>query len=191
MAKKEKVLRVLNDKEIKLVNSMDNEFHKAIMLFLSNTGLRVSELVSLNVGDIAYEDLTLKNQVSVTGKGDKIRTIPLNQKAKESLFILIEDSKSKWRKLFDLSCPLITSRKRGRMTRQHLSHIVREFKVDNKIETQLTPHVFRHQFATSLIKKGANMKVVQKLLGHNSIKTTIDIYTHCTNEDMREAVEML
>ena len=190
MAKKEKILRVLNKRELEQVNNSSNEFHKAIMLFLSNTGLRVSELVSLNVGDIMYDDETLKNQMSVTGKGNKQRTIPLNQKAKEALFILIQQSKKEMKKCFDLDSPLIVSRKRTRMSRQHVSLILRRFREANRIETQLTPHVFRHQFATTLIKRGANMKTVQKLLGHSSIKTTIDIYTHATIEDLTEAVNL-
>ncbi len=189
--KKQRVLRVLDSEEMKTVMSLDNIFHRAIMLLLYHTGLRVSELVSLSINDVMYSDATFKNQLTVTGKGNKQRTIPLSQKAKENLFVLIEDSKGKLKKLFNQDSPLIVTQKRTRMTREWVSKIIKKFREDNKIELQLTPHVFRHQFATSLIKRGANMKTVQTLLGHSSIAITLDTYTHTTNEDMRKAVSLL
>lgn len=191
MAKKQKVLRVLNKSELDKLSLIDNEFHRAIMDLLANTGLRVSELVGLDIQNVCHGDMTLRDTVSVLGKGLKLRTIHINQKAKEALFILIQDSKSKLKKTFSIDSPLIVSQKRIRMSTRHVNRIMKDYRESLKIETQLTPHVFRHLFATKLIKKGANMKAVQTLLGHSSITTTIDTYTHVTSEDLKDTVDLL
>ncbi len=189
--KKQKILRTLTKKEIDKFDTLDNEFHKAIMTFLTNTGLRVSELINLDIKDVCFDDFTFRTQVNIIGKGSKTRIIPLNKKALEALFKLTMNSKEKLKVLFNLDSPLVVSRKRTRMTRETLARLVKKIREELKIELQLTPHVFRHQFATQLIKKGQNMKTVQTLLGHSSISTTIDIYTHTSMEDMENAVNML
>jgi len=191
MATKQKVLRVLNATELKKLEAIDNEFHKAIMILLSNTGLRISELVSLNIADVCFDDLSIREVIKVMGKGKKERTVPLNQKSKEAIFVLIQHSKKQMKACFNSDSPLIVSQKRSRMTRQTVSAIVKQYREELKIETQLTPHVLRHQFATTLLKKNVNMKTVSTLLGHSSISTTIDIYTHTSSEDMKEAVDLL
>lgn len=189
--KKQKVLRVLNKQELDQLKSIDSDFYKWLMIVLENTGLRISELVSLNVKDVTHNGSDIRLTIKIVGKGKKERTIPLNQKAKEGLYFFLMDSKHKMKNIWNPNDPIIVSQKRHRMSREHISREIKKIGEALNFDSPVTPHTLRHQFATTLIRKGCNLKDVQSLLGHSNIKTTLDIYTHSDSESLLEAVNLL
>lgn len=183
--KKQKVLRVLTSKELEKLTSINNEFYTNIIQLLSNTGLRISELLSLNI------DVKGKDTISVNGKGSKQRLVPLNLKAKESIEFFVADSQKKLANLFNPKSPLICSIKKRRMSRATISKKLIQIRESLDFDIPFSAHTFRHQFANTLLQKGNNLNDIKDLLGHSSIQTTVDLYCHSTNESLRKAVETL
>jgi len=212
--KKQKVLRVLNESEKSKLFDIENKHHVAIMVLLYNTGLRIGELTgekhSYKIGSgeirkterppILLKDVfnfskdkitSIKNQVTIVGKGNKQRTIPLNDQSKEAIKTLLEHNLKTVKVKIAPETPLLVSKKKTAMTRTQVSRIIKKIREDLNIDLHLTPHVFRHQFCTEIYKKTGNIKVVQTLAGHSSVKTTLDIYSHVTTEDLKNAVDTL
>lgn len=157
---------------------------KAIMELLFSTGLRVSELCSLDT-DL---DLT-RDEFSIRGKGDKVRLVFLSQAAKDALRTYIKARK-------DMEEALFVSTPRGgkdggkkavpsRLTPRSIELIMKTYAAKAGITKKVTPHILRHSFATDLLSNGADIRAVQQLLGHASITTT-QIYTHVTDSHLRE-----
>jgi integrase/recombinase XerD len=145
-------------------------------------GLRVSELVELQLGDVDLK----AGFVMAYGKGRKRRLVPLGEPACEAIGIYLERVRGAWAKpggryLF------ITSRGR-RMTRQGFWKLIRGYARDAAIAQDISPHMLRHSFATHLLLGGADLRVVQTLLGHADITTT-QIYTHVTGEHLKSMHE--
>jgi integrase/recombinase XerD len=137
------------------------------------TGLRVSELVALKTFEVNLD----ANVVRVMGKGSKERLVPLGEEAAEWISRYLRDRTGRSNALF------ITARGRG-MTRQAFWHLLRRYGVRAIPGKKLSPHVLRHAFATHLINHGADLRVVQLLLGHADISTT-QIYTHVARERLK------
>jgi len=154
---------------------------KLIFEFLYGTGARISELVNTDLDDIDIDSNIVKIRF---GKGSKQRIVPLGK----SLKIAINNYLTRTRNsLINTKKPnnaLILNSKGGRLTRQSIWEVINRISVQNKIE-ELTPHSLRHAFATHLLEGGADVRVVQELLGHSSVNTT-QIYTHITVERLRE-----
>jgi integrase/recombinase XerD len=138
------------------------------------TGLRVSELVSLKVFEV---DLNA-NVVRALGKGSKQRLVPLGEVAADWISRYLKERKKSTSDVL-----FITARGRG-MTRQAFWHLIRRYGKRAIPGKQLSPHVLRHAFATHLINHGADLRVVQLLLGHADISTT-QIYTHVARERLK------
>lgn len=150
---------------------------RAILELFFSTGLRVSELCSLN-RDI---DLT-RSELSVRGKGDKVRVVFLSDKSKISLRNYLNKRK-------DMDDALFVSLKKGgetkRLTSRSMERIVKYYAIKAGISKKVTPHVIRHSFATDLLQNGADVRSVQMLLGHANIGTT-QIYTHLTDKHLQD-----
>jgi integrase/recombinase XerD len=146
---------------------------RAMLETLYATGLRVSELVALKT----FEANLDAGVVRVMGKGSKERLVPLGEEAVEWITRYLKERKGAAEALF------ITSRGRG-MTRQAFWHLIRRYGAKAIPAKKLSPHVLRHAFATHLINHGADLRVVQMLLGHADISTT-QIYTHVARERMK------
>jgi len=153
---------------------------RSILELFFSTGLRVSELCSLNA-DI---DLT-RDEFSVRGKGDKIRVVFLSPSAKKAVSTYLK-------KRGDMSEALFTGRVAGfkgkepsRLTPRSVERIVKQYAVRAGITRKVTPHIIRHSFATDLLENGADLRSVQALLGHQNIATT-QVYTHVTDRHLRE-----
>jgi integrase/recombinase XerD len=146
---------------------------RAMLETLYATGLRVSELVTLKTFEVNLD----AGVVRVLGKGSKERLVPLGEEAADwiSRYLKIRNGKS--------SALFITSRGGG-MTRQAFWHLIRRYGVRAIPGKKLSPHVLRHAFATHLINHGADLRVVQLLLGHADISTT-QIYTHVARERLK------
>lgn len=155
----------------------------AILQVLYSTGLRVSELVSLTRSQINTDT----KQFSVMGKWSKIRAIFLTDKAKEALvqYLLTRNDTSEY--LFVSQSP----NSRGQqLSRNSIEEIVKKYKNLAGIKKKVTPHTLRHSFATSLLKKWADLRAVQALLGHSSITTT-QIYTHVDDKYLQGVHDLL
>ncbi len=153
---------------------------RAILELLYGCGLRVSELVGLDTDGV---DLT-HQQVRVIGKGNKERRVPMGDEARARLHRYRSGPRSEWRA--GKPAPAVFGSQRGnRRSRGSVWHLVRRWAEAAGVSERVTPHTFRHSFATHLLEGGADLRVVQALLGHASISTT-QLYTHLTGERVRE-----
>lgn len=155
---------------------------KAILELLFSTGLRVSELCSLD------SDLDLsRDDFSVRGKGDKVRVVFLSEAAKDAVRAYLKVRKDMEPALF-VSIPRGAEGKKKpptRLTPRSIELLIKTYAAKAGITKKVTPHVMRHSFATDLLSNGADIRSVQQLLGHASINTT-QIYTHVTDAHLRE-----
>jgi len=181
--KEKKIPKVLFEDQIKklleqpLLQEEEYARERSILELLYSCGLRVSEIVNLTINDVNLED----GFVRVKGKGNKERIVPLGSKAISALREYLRQRRHiKERRLF------LNSRNKG-LTRQTIWLIVKQFA--NNVGLDISPHTLRHSFATHLLDNGADLRVVQELLGHSSISTT-QIYTHVSNRRLKEEFEM-
>ena len=156
---------------------------RAIIEVMYATGVRVSELVSLDIDDVDLDE----SFVRCMGKGSKERIIPLHDEAVETVREYLEDGRPSLARAAT-GRALFVSRKGGRLTRQALWLILKGRAQAAGIDRKITPHTLRHSFATHLLIGGAPLRHVQELLGHASITTT-QVYTHLTSEHVRAQYE--
>ena len=184
-----KLPEVLSVSEIdRIVQEIDlsraeGQRNKAIIETLYGCGLRVSELVNLRLTDIHY----LEGFISVTGKGNKQRLVPISSKALKE----IDTYKIDRNKLSVISDPNIVflNRRGKRLTRAMIFTIIKDLAARAGIRKKISPHTFRHSFATHLVEGGADLRAVQEMLGHESILTT-EIYTHIDRSFLRDTLLM-
>ena len=167
---------------------------RALLEVLYGTGARVSEVVGLNLGDVtaAVEsaDLAL---IRVLGKGDKERVVPLGRVAREALEAWLSGEgrpllePKRWRRRSDADAVFLNARG-GRLTRAGAFGVVRKYATRVGLAERVSPHVLRHSCATHMLARGADVRVVQELLGHASIATT-QRYTKVSPEHLRRAYE--
>lgn len=153
---------------------------KAMLELLYATGLRVTELVSLTMENISLR----QGVIRVIGKGDKERLVPMGENAIDWIETFIEQGRPIL--LGEKSSDVVFPSKRAKqMTRQTFWHRIKHYAVMAGIDTEkLSPHVLRHAFATHLLNHGADLRVVQMLLGHSDLSTT-QIYTHVATERLK------
>lgn len=157
------------------------EMRDAAMLeVLYSCGLRVSELTSLRIRDLFFGE----GYIRVTGKGDKQRLVPISSTARERIHRYLEVRRSARAG----EETLFLNNRGSSLTRVMIFTILREAARRAGIEKKISPHTFRHSFATHLLEGGASIRQVQELLGHESILTT-EIYTHLDDSHLRQTVE--
>jgi len=161
----------------------EGERNKAILETLYGCGLRVSELINLKVSDLHFKE----GIILVTGKGNKQRLVPVGDQAKKQVTTYLTYERVKVIAKKNDEDILFLNRRGGRLTRQMIFYIVKEHVEKVGIRKNISPHSFRHSYATHLVQNGADLRVVQELLGHVSITTT-EIYTHLDREDLRKAI---
>lgn len=177
----EQVERLLNSPEI---SSKVGLRDKAILETLFSTGLRVSELVSLNRDQVDLK----RREFSVKGKGDKTRVVFLSDTAAEWLQRYLETRRDDFSPLFIRYSGSVDHRLKGekmRLTARSVQRIVERYARKCGLPLKVTPHILRHSFATDLLMGGADLRSVQEMLGHESIRTT-QVYTHVTNKHLKE-----
>ena len=153
---------------------------RAILEVLYASGVRVSELVGL---DTERVDLPAQ-QLRVIGKGNKERRVPMGDEARDRLHRYVSGPRTEW--TAGRPTPAVFVGRRGRrLSRESVWAIVKRWTAVAGVTERVTPHTFRHSFATHLLEGGADLRVVQALLGHASISTT-QLYTHLTGERVRE-----
>ncbi len=153
---------------------------KCMLELLYATGLRVSELVGLTVQQVNLR----QGVVRVTGKGNKERLVPLGEEATQWIDQYLATGRNEILKN-TMTDALFPSKRGKAMTRQTFWHMIKRYTVVAGINKTLSPHVLRHAFATHLINHGADLRVVQMLLGHSDISTT-QIYTHVARERLKD-----
>jgi integrase/recombinase XerD len=153
---------------------------RAMLETLYATGLRVSELVNLKVSEVSLQE----GVVRVVGKGSKTRLVPLGEEALDWITQYMEQAR---RTILDgqLSDSLFVTQRGGAMTRQSFWYLIKRHARLAGIQKPMSPHVLRHAFATHLLNHGADLRVVQMLLGHADISTT-QIYTHVARERLKQ-----
>ena len=152
---------------------------KAILETLYATGIRASELCSLNIHDVG------ENTIRVIGKGGKERIVPIGEEAISA----IDSYLAKWRNEKGERRPLFLSKRGKRLNRTTLWERVKFYAKQAGIQKEISPHTLRHSFATHLLDHGADLRVIQEMLGHADIGTT-DRYTHLSKKRLFEAFDM-
>ena len=155
-----------------------NEYYRniAIIETMYGCGLRVSELINLKISDLYLDEDFLK----VTGKGNKQRLVPISSINKKCIVNYLNESRSKIKINPTHSDTLFLNRRGKGLTRAMIFTIVKNLTKLAGVKKNISPHTFRHSFATHLLENGADLKTIQQMLGHESITTT-EIYTHLDN----------
>ena len=161
----------------------EGQRNRAMLELLYGCGLRVSELINLKISDLYFEEGIL----SVVGKGNKQRLVPFGKMAAKQVKLYLENERAKASPRKEFENLLFLNRRGGRLSRQMVFLIVKSLAEKAGIRKKISPHTFRHSFATHLVQNGADLRAVQDLLGHASIITT-EIYTHLNKEDLRKAI---
>lgn len=173
------------DKIISVIDLSKAEGHRnrAIIEVLYSCGLRVTELITLKISDM-YLD---KSYIKVKGKGDKERLVPIGARAISEINNYMDDRNSLPFIDRNFENYLFLNRRGKSLTRVMIFTIVKQLAEKAQISKSISPHTFRHSFATHLIEGGADLRAVQEMLGHESILTT-EIYTHLDREYLRETI---
>lgn len=170
----------LDEQEVQdFVAAVNHRLIRVVIAIMFYAGLRVSECLNLKLGDV---DLNQKILQVVAGKGNKDRTIPICDK----LLDILTDYLT-WR---EDSPYLLATRKSGWLSRISVATVIRDTRKKLGLKKQVTPHTFRHSFASRLVAGDVNIVSISKLLGHSDIKTT-SIYTHVNMEQLKQAVSIL
>lgn len=183
----EEVEQILNNVKIDTPAGFRN---RVILELLWATGMRVSELSNLNFGDINLEE----NEIRVFGKGAKERIVLMSDRAKNYLKQYIDSVRqlivAQGYKISDNndSSPLFINNTGYRLQNKTIRKVINDTVEKIELPKKVTPHVFRHSFATKLIENGADLRVVQELLGHAGISNT-QIYTHVSMKHMKDVYE--
>ncbi|OOG23868.1 site-specific tyrosine recombinase XerD [Thioalkalivibrio denitrificans] len=154
---------------------------RAMLELIYATGLRVSELVGLKVDQVNLRH----GVVRTVGKGGKERLVPLGEEASAWVSRYLADARPALLRGRDASDDLFVTRRGAAMTRQAFWHLIRRYAHQAGINKHLSPHTLRHAFATHLLNHGADLRVVQMLLGHSDLSTT-QIYTHVARARLKE-----
>ena len=158
--------------------------NKAMVETLYSCGLRVSELITLRLSDLFFND----GFIRVIGKGDKQRLVPISETARHRIEEYLLQRQTMQTDARDADTVFLNNKGRG-LTRVMIFHIIKKAALAAGITKTISPHTFRHSFATHLLEGGASIRQVQEMLGHESILTT-EIYTHLDSGKLREYVDL-
>ena len=176
----EEVESLLNAPNIKNISGLRD---KAMLELLYACGLRVSELVNILLTELSMTEGVIR----VTGKGSKTRLVPMGEEALDWVKKYINEGRNDILKK-NVSKYLFVTIRGGSMTRQAFWYLIKKYSIIAQIKKPMSPHILRHAFATHLINHGADLRVVQMLLGHSDISTT-QIYTHVARERLKKLHE--
>lgn len=165
------------------LSSNEGERNRAILETLYSCGLRVSELVTLKISDLYFEEGVIK----ITGKGNKQRFVPIANLAQK--YILIYKERIRAHQIINKGAEdtLFLNRRGSQLTRAMIFTIIKRLAVEIGLKKTISPHTFRHSFATHLLENGADLRSIQLLLGHESITTT-EIYLHLDRKYLAEVL---
>ena len=169
----------------KILNSIGNVSiidirDSSILALLYSSGIRVSELVNLELSNIFLD----QDYIKIIGKGKKERLVPIGLKAKKKLIYYIEKSRKNINTIHSKGYIFLSYRSK-QLTRMAIFNIIKKYTLLADISKKVSPHTFRHSFATHMLEGGADLRIVQELLGHENINTT-EIYTHLHRTYLKE-----
>jgi integrase/recombinase XerD len=165
------------------LSTPEGQRNKAILETLYSCGLRVSELVNLKISNLYFNDEFIK----VVGKGDKERLVPIGSVAIKQITIYKNEIRSHIAVKKEHEDVLFLNRRGAKLSRVMVFTIIKQLAFKIGLKKHISPHTFRHSFATHLIEGGADLRAVQEMLGHESITTT-EIYTHLDRDYLRQAI---
>jgi len=180
----------LSIKEIDLLlNKIDlshpqGERNRAILETLYSCGLRVTELITLQISDLFFEE----GFIRVIGKGDKQRFVPINVETQKYIVIYMNHIRNHIKVQKGFEDTLFLNRRGKQLTRNMIFLIIKELAEKAGVEKKVSPHTFRHSFATHLLENGADLRSIQQMLGHESITTT-EIYMHVDKSFLKGVIE--
>ena len=175
----EEVKRILESVDL---STPEGHRNRAILEVLYSCGLRVSEVVSLRISDLFLEDSFIR----VIGKGDKQRLVPIGEPAAQAVQLYLSQTRRAFASKKDEDI-LFLNRRGGKLSRQMVFLIIKRQCEAAGITKEISPHTFRHSFATHLVENGADLRAVQQMLGHESILTT-EIYTHIDSRKWQRTI---
>jgi len=186
----QKLPEVLSIKEIdQLIGAIDlshpqGERNRAMLETLYACGLRVSELINLQLSNLFFEEGFIK----VHGKGRKDRFIPINRRAIKYINLYLEHYRNHQAPQPKETDILFLNRRGKRLTRAMVFTVIKNLAAAIHLKKNISPHTFRHSFATHLLENGADLRAIQQMLGHESIITT-EIYTHLDKSHLRQVID--
>jgi len=166
------------------LSTLEGERNKAILEMLYSCGLRVSELTAIKLSDLFFDESFIK----VTGKGNKQRFVPIGLPTQRILNIYIENVRNQFPIQKTANDTLFINRRGNPLTRAMIFTIIKRLAVEIGLEKSISPHTFRHSFATHLLENGADLRSIQLMLGHESITTT-EIYMHLDRSFLTEVMQ--
>ena len=158
--------------------------NKAIIEVMYGCGLRVSEVVNLRISNLHFRE----NYIRIIGKGDKERLVPIGHTAQNAILLYMEGYRQHLKIKKGEEDFVFLNRRGSRLSREMIFMIIKEMAAAVGIRKTISPHTFRHSFATHLVEGGADLRAVQEMLGHESITTT-EIYTHLDREYVKNIIE--
>ncbi|MDY6326103.1 MAG: site-specific tyrosine recombinase XerD [Bacteroidales bacterium] len=167
------------------LSTKEGHRNRAMAEVLYGCGLRVSELVNLKVSNLFFDDDFIK----VVGKGDKERIVPIGSTAKKMVELYIEGERNNIKVKKGEEDFVFLNRRGSHLSREMVFMYVKKWVEDAGIKKKVSPHTFRHSFATHLIEGGADLRAVQQMLGHENITTT-EIYTHLDQDYLRTNIAL-
>lgn len=165
------------------LSSLDGKRNKAMLETLYGCGLRVSELVDLRISNLFFNDGFIK----IIGKGNKERLVPVGRVAQVEIMNYLESIRQKFPTKANQEDVLFLNRRGSKLSRVMIFTIIKSLARKAGIKKNISPHTFRHSFATHLVEGGADLRAVQEMLGHESITTT-EIYTHLDRDYLRSTI---
>lgn len=175
----EKILDIID------LSKVEGTRNRAMIETLYSCGLRVSELVQLKISDLHLD----VDFVKIIGKGNKERLVPIGSEAKKQISIYLQEIRSKMNPPESEKDILFLNKRGKRLSRVMVFLFIKGYAIQAGIHKTISPHTFRHSFATHLIEGGADLRAVQEMLGHASITTT-EIYTHLDRDFLRSTIQL-
>ncbi len=166
------------------VNKAEGQRNKAIVETLYSCGLRVSELIDLRISNLHFR----MGFIKIEGKGNKERLIPIGNRAKKEIKLYLKEHRSKLNIAPENEDIVFLNRRGYQLSRVMIFTIIKNLAKKANLKKSISPHTFRHSFASHLVEGGADLRAVQEMLGHESILTT-EIYTHLDRDYLKETIK--
>jgi integrase/recombinase XerD len=160
------------------------ERNRTILETMYSCGLRVSEVITLRISDLFFEE----GFIRVLGKGNKERFVPIHLQAQKYILFYLKDIRSLVEVDTAFKDTLFLNRRGKGLSRQMIFMVLKDLAISMNLKKKISPHTLRHSFATHLLKRGADLRAIQQMLGHESITTT-EVYVHLDNNYLKEVVE--
>ena len=180
----------LSEQEINsLISAIDlskaeGERNRAMLETMYSCGLRVSELIHLKISDLFFDEGFIK----IVGKGNKERFVPIHSSAQNYIMLYMNEIRSHLSIKKGFEDTLFLNRRGKSLSRQMIFMILKALAIKINLNKKISPHTFRHSFATHLLKNGADLRAIQQMLGHESITTT-EVYVHLDTSYLKEVIE--